>query len=263
MLKHWLKPKSGSTRAALNAGGCNANHLIDLRQVVKTYDTEAGSLTVLKGVDLQVDAGEFVAVIGKSGSGKTTLLNMITGIDRPTAGEVVVGRTAVHTLNEGRMAEWRGRNVGIIFQFFQLLPTLTVLENIMLPMDFCHMYSRRQRRERALDLLAQVDMVDHADKLPTAISGGQQQRVAIARALANDPPLLLADEPTGNLDSLTSDAVLQLFANLVIQGKTVLMVTHDLDLARQATRTITVADGQIMAEPAEMEVAHVSQSTLA
>jgi len=216
--------------------------------VVKAYETEAGLFLALKGIDLQVDSGEFVAVIGKSGSGKSTLINMITGIDRPTTGEVLVGDTAVHTLNEGRMAVWRGRNLGVVFQFFQLLPTLTVIENVMLPMDFCNMYSMREREERAMYLLEQVEIADHAHKLPSAISGGEQQRAAIARALANDPPIIAADEPTGNLDSKTAEAVFKLFEKLVDEGKTILMVTHDRDLTRRVTRTITLADGEIVDE---------------
>jgi ABC-type lipoprotein export system ATPase subunit len=199
-------------------------------------------------VDLQVGPGEFVAVIGKSGSGKSTLINMITGIDRPTKGEVFIGDTPVHKLSEGKLAEWRGRNVGVIFQFFQLLPTLTVLENLMLPMDFCNMYNRRGRKARALELLQRVDLADQANKLPSALSGGQQQRVAIARALANDPPILVADEPTGNLDSKTADSVFRMFEDLVAQGKTILMVTHDRDLAKRASRTVIIADGEIIEE---------------
>jgi putative ABC transport system ATP-binding protein len=170
---------------------------------------------------------------------------MITGIDRPSSGDVLIGDTAVHTLNEGQLARWRGRNMGVIFQFFQLLPTLTVIENVMLPMDFCNMYSGRERVERAMHYLEQVEMADHAHKLPSATSGGQQQRVAIARALANDPPILLADEPTGNLDSKTADAVFQLFLDLVEQGKTILMVTHDNELAMRASRQVVVVDGEI------------------
>jgi putative ABC transport system ATP-binding protein len=222
--------------------------LIDLRGVVKSYATPAGEFQALKGIDLQVDPGEFVAVVGKSGSGKSTLSNMITGIDRPSQGEVVVAGTPVHTLSEGQIASWRGRNVGVVFQFFQLLPSLTVVENILLPMDFCNLYSERERRERAMHLLAQVEMSEQAHKLPTALSGGQQQRVAIARALANDPPMIVADEPTGNLDSRTADAVFQLFATLVGQGKTILMVTHDDDLVQRVTRAVTIADGQIASD---------------
>jgi ABC-type lipoprotein export system ATPase subunit len=243
--------KNGSNNGNGKADGHYHNgndHLIELHGLVKTYRSAAGDFTALKGIDLEVDGGEFVAVIGKSGSGKSTLVNMITGIDRPTAGEILVGDTAIQTLKEGKLAEWRGRNVGVIFQFFQLLPTLTAAENIMLPMDFCHMYSRRERRERALHLLEQVGVADQADKLPSTLSGGQQQRVAIARALANDPPILAADEPTGNLDSKTAEAVFGLFETLVAQGKTILMVTHDRDLARRATRTVILADGEVIEE---------------
>ncbi len=222
--------------------------LIDLRSVVKAYDTAAGEFLALKGVDMTVSPGSFVSVVGKSGSGKSTLTNMITGIDRPSNGEVWVAGTPVHTLNEGQIAKWRGRNIGVVFQFFQLLPTLTIVENVMLPMSFCNMYARNERRQRALDLLARVEMADQADKLPTAISGGQQQRVAIARALANDPPIIVADEPTGNLDSKTADSVFHLFEELVGNGKTILMVTHDDDLAERATRTVTIADGQILSD---------------
>ncbi len=223
-------------------------HLIELHQVVKSFDTAAGTFTALKTVDLKVNQGEFVAVIGKSGSGKSTLINMITGIDRPTSGEVFVGDTAVHNLNENKMAIWRGRNLGIVFQFFQLLPTLSVVDNVMLPMDFCNTYPARERRQRAMHLLDLVGMTDHAHKLPSAVSGGQQQRVAIARALANDPPVLIADEPTGNLDSQTADAVFQLFDGLVKQNKTILMVTHDNDLAKRVSRAVLIADGQIIEE---------------
>jgi putative ABC transport system ATP-binding protein len=242
-----LRSKSNKgQQAEQQQGGSTA--LIDLRNVVKSYATQAGEFQALKGVDLRIDAGEFVAVIGKSGSGKSTLSNMITGIDRPTRGEVYVAGAAVHQLREGQIAGWRGRNIGVVFQFFQLLPTLTVIENVMLPMDFCSMYAARERRERARHLLSLVDMVEQADKLPTALSGGQQQRVAIARALANDPAILVADEPTGNLDSRTAEAVFQLFERLVAGGKTILMVTHDEDLAQRVTRAVTIADGQIAAD---------------
>jgi ABC-type lipoprotein export system ATPase subunit/CRP-like cAMP-binding protein len=223
-----------------------AEALIDMRQVVKVYETPAGPFTALKGVDLQVTAGEFVAVIGKSGSGKTTLINAITGIDRPTLGEVFVGGVPIHTLNENKMALWRGRNLGVIFQFFQLLPTLTLIENVMLPMEFGRLYSPRQRKERAMYLLELVDIEDQAYKLPATVSGGQQQRAAIARALANDPIVLVADEPTGSLDSKTADAIFQLFEDLTDQGKTILMVTHDQDLAARVSRVVQMADGQIV-----------------
>ena len=222
--------------------------LIHLSGVNKRYATPAGEFHALKGIDLQIEPGEFVAIVGKSGSGKSTLSNMITGIDRPSDGEVHVAGTAVHRLREGQIAGWRGRNIGVVFQFFQLLPSLTVLENVLLPMDFCNMYSARERRARALNLLEQVDMAEQADKLPTALSGGQQQRVAIARALSNDPAIVVADEPTGNLDSRTAEAVFQLFEKLVDGGKTILMVTHDEDLARRVTRAVTIADGQIAAD---------------
>lgn len=225
-----------------------APKLIDLRLVVKAYETPVGDFIALNGVDLTIDRGEFVAVVGKSGSGKSTLINMITGIDRPTSGDVIVADQLVNDLKEGPMAEWRGRNIGVIFQFFQLLPMLSCVENVMLPMDFCNMYSAKERKERALHLLDQVEMADHADKLPSEVSGGQQQRVAIARALANNPPILCADEPTGNLDSNTADSVFHLFEQLVSDGKTILMVTHDNELAGRVTRTITLADGVIVRE---------------
>jgi putative ABC transport system ATP-binding protein len=223
----------------------NNHNLIDLRGVVKTYETEAGGLTVLKDVSLRVREGELVGVVGPSGSGKSTLLNMITGIDRPTDGEVFVTGEAVHTLTENELARWRGRNVGVIFQFFQLLPTLTILENVMLPMDFCNVYKGRERKERAVHLLKQVDIAEQAHKLPSALSGGQQQRAAIARALANDPPLLVGDEPTGNLDTATADQVFALFEALVDQGKTLVIVTHDLGLSERMGRVLHLLDGRI------------------
>ncbi len=221
---------------------------IELKQVVKSFQSESGVYNVLKGIDLTIHTGEFVAIIGKSGSGKSTLLNMITGIDRPTSGSVRVGDTDLHTLQPRLMAGWRGINIGVIFQFFQLLPTLSLVENVMLPMDFCRMYTPKERKQRALELLEQVQMSEHAYKMPSAVSGGQQQRVAIARALANDPPIIVADEPTGSLDSKTAEAVFALFRNLVERGKTVIMVTHDNDLAHQVQRTVVVADGQIVNE---------------
>lgn len=227
----------------------NGNHsIIELRNVVKNYKTAVGDFPALKDVDLHIQAGEFVSIIGKSGSGKSTLLNMITGIDRPTNGEVFVNDTAVHELNENRMARWRGKNLGIVFQFFQLLPTISIVENIMLPMDFCRTYPMREREGRAMELLELVELADHAYKLPTALSGGQQQRVAIARALANDPPIVIADEPTGNLDSKTADSVFQLFKDLVEKGKTIIVVTHDSGLAKRTNRTALIADGEIVNE---------------
>ncbi len=223
---------------------------IDLRRVAKTYNTAAGPFHALKSINLQVNEGEFIAVIGKSGSGKSTLLNMIAGIDRPTSGEVWMNHTALHTLSEGQLAVWRGRNLGIVFQFFQLLPTLTNVENVMLPMDFCGLYSLRERYQRAMGLLERVDMAGQAHKLPAALSGGQQQRVAIARALANDPPIVLADEPTGNLDSRTADSVFALFEELACQGKTIVMVTHDGDLAKRVHRVVILSDGALVDESA-------------
>jgi len=224
--------------------------LIELRGVTKTYESDAGPCQALRGIDLVVRSGEFVAVVGKSGSGKSTLINLITGIDRATSGELYVAGTPIHTLNENRLAVWRGRAVGVVFQFFQLLPTLTVAENVMLPMDLSNSFRGREREDRAMQLLEATGIADQAPKLPGSISGGQQQRVAIARALANDPPLVVADEPTGNLDSRTSQAVVSLFEQLVAGGKTVLMVTHDLDLARRAGRLVQLADGLIVEDRA-------------
>src|SRR5512134_2108564 len=231
-----------------NGNGNGAQSIIDLRDVHKYYKTAIGDFHALNSIDLQINAGEFVGVIGKSGSGKSTLLNMITSIDGPTSGEVYVNGTAVHELNENRMARWRGKNLGIVFQFFQLLPTISVVENIMLPMDFCRTYPMREREKRALELLEMVELAEHAYKLPTAISGGQQQRVAIARALANDPPIVIADEPTGNLDSKSADSVFELFRNLVAQGKTIIVVTHDSGLAKRTDRAALILDGEIVNE---------------
>jgi putative ABC transport system ATP-binding protein len=235
------KPENGSK------GEVNGR-LVDLHAVVKTYQGTAGTFTALKGVDLQVESGAFVSIIGKSGSGKSTLINVITGIDRPTAGEVVVDHTQVHSLSEEQIALWRGRSVGVIFQFFQLLPTLTAVENILLAMDYGKRTPRAERPERAMHLLELVGMADRAHRLPNALSGGQQQRVAIARALANDPVLLTADEPTGNLDSKSAEMVFRLFQNLAGSGKTILMVTHDNELASRAQRTIRLVDGRIVEE---------------
>jgi putative ABC transport system ATP-binding protein len=240
--------------------------LIELRGVTKAYTVGDGEFLALKGIDMQVDAGEFVAVVGKSGSGKSTLLNLLSGIDSCTAGQVVVAGTPVHTLSQNQVAVWRGRHVGVVFQFFQLLPTLTVVENVMLPMDFCNTFPVRERQARALRLLEEVGVAQQASKLPALLSGGEQQRVAIARAQANDPPLILADEPTGNLDSHTADAMLQLFKDLATSGKIVVMVTHERDLTQWVGRMVTLADGQIVrdqAGPARLlagqmqEVAHV------
>jgi ABC-type lipoprotein export system ATPase subunit len=237
-----------NNQTAEGNGKIDSNAIIELRSVQKSYKTAVGDYPALKEINLHIDAGDFVSVIGKSGSGKTTLINMITGIDRPTSGEVWVNNTAVHTLSEGQMARWRGKNLGIVFQFFQLLPMISVVENIMLPMDFCKSYPMREREPRAMHLLDLVGLADHAYKLPSALSGGQQQRVAIARALANDPPLLIADEPTGNLDSRTAESVFTLFNELVSQGKTIIIVTHDSGLAKRTNRTALITDGEIVNE---------------
>ncbi|HEV3061772.1 MAG TPA: ABC transporter ATP-binding protein [Vicinamibacterales bacterium] len=219
--------------------------MIHLRHVTKTYDTPAGPFQALREVDLDIAAGELVAITGKSGSGKSTLLNLIGGIDRPTAGDVTVAGEALNRSSERVLARWRGATVGVVFQFFQLLPTLTVAENVMLPMDFLGARPAKARRRHALDLLARVGLADQADKLPSTLSGGQQQRVAIARALANGPPIVTADEPTGNLDSETAGAVLELFRALAADGTTVVMATHERDIARLAARTFALDDGRI------------------
>ncbi len=219
--------------------------MISLQHVNKNYETPAGKFSALRDVDVEIRAGEFVGVVGKSGSGKSTLLNMVAGIDRPSSGTVTVAGTAIHEMSENRLAAWRGRNVGFVFQFFQLLPTLTAAENVMLPMDFCKTFPLRERRGRALALLERVGVTPHADKLPSTLSGGEQQRVAIARALANEPPLLVADEPTGNLDSLTAGSILDLFRALANQGVTVVIATHEADIARVSDRKLQIADGVI------------------
>jgi putative ABC transport system ATP-binding protein len=220
--------------------------LITLHAVSKIYPTPSGPFPALRNVSFALPGSTFVAIVGKSGSGKSTLINLIAGIDRPTSGEVLVAGTPVHTLAEGQLAAWRGRRIGVVFQFFQLLPTLTVAENVVLPMELCRTYPAAERRARALALLERVGIAEQADKLPSALSGGQQQRAAIARALANDPPILLADEPTGNLDSHTADAVLQLFADLAAEGRTVVMVTHERDIGHIVTQSITLADGALV-----------------
>lgn len=222
-----------------------AENIIDLDRVVKAYTTPSGPFTALKDINLRIQAGEFVAVVGKSGSGKTTLLNVLAGIDRPSGGTISVNGTRMGSLSESQLAEWRGRTVGLVFQFFQLLPTLTIAENVMLPMDFVEIVPAAKRRARALELLARVEIADQADKLPTALSGGQQQRAAIARALANDPPILMADEPTGNLDEATRTSVLELFARLNADGRTVIVVTHERDISSYTDRQITLVDGRV------------------
>ena len=250
-LLNWFR-KDGtavsSNGAVLRDALADSTAMIDLRGITKAYETEAGPFLALKGIDMHIGAGEFVSVVGKSGSGKSTLINMFTGIDHPTDGEVLVAKTRIRQLDEGQMAEWRGRNLGIVFQFFQLLPTLTVLENVLIPMDLAGKYDELERQERAMFLLDQVGIAGDAHKFPSAISGGEQQRAAIARALANDPPILVADEPTGNLDSKTAETIFELFESLVAAGKTILMVTHDDELAARVPRTITLADGLIVDE---------------
>ena len=255
MLQHPSARQRPSTRTA------PGSPLIDVRAVTMTYATPSDPFTALTGVSLQVVAGEFVAVVGKSGSGKTTLLNLLAGIDRPTSGTISIAGTGLHALSESRLAEWRGRTIGLVFQFFQLLPTLTVIENVMLPMDFTQSVPAAECRPRALQLLSRVGIADQADKLPATLSGGQQQRAAIARALANDPAILLADEPTGNLDSASSTSVLELFANLNAEGRTIVMVTHERDVSRYISRQVTLVDGRVagaaQAEADQLEPAEV------
>jgi putative ABC transport system ATP-binding protein len=222
--------------------------LIRLTNLVKTYQSAAGDLAALKNIDLTIQPGEFVAICGKSGAGKTTLINMITGVDRITSGEVWVSGLPLHEKRENQLAQWRGRTMGIIYQSFHLMPSLSLLDNVLLPIDFCGLYRNGNSKRRALDLLTQVELKDHAYKPPSAISGGQQQRVAIARALANDPPIIIADEPTGRLDSVTAESIFQIFLDLSAQGKTILMVTHDRSLAKRASRTIEIADGRILSD---------------
>ena len=226
--------------------------LIEMRDVVKVYATAAGEFTALKRINMRVGKGEFVGIIGKSGAGKSTLLNMITGVDHLTSGEVIMNSNgspvSIHQMNEDAIALWRGHNLGVVYQSFQLLPMLTLVENITLPMDLCGRFNAKQSRARALELLRLVEIEDHADKLPSQISGGQQQRVAIARALANDPAVLVADEPTGSLDSVTSEHIFEVFEHLVSdQGKTIIMVTHDQTLAPRFTRTLEITDGELKA----------------
>jgi putative ABC transport system ATP-binding protein len=220
--------------------------LIDIRGVTRTYSTAGKSFSALSNVDLSIEKGEFAAVVGQSGSGKSTLLGLLSGIDRPTNGEVYVAGTAVHALPERSISKWRGKAVGIVFQFFQLLPTLTAVENVMLPMDFCNTWPLKERRKRAIALLDRLGVAAQADKLPSTLSGGEQQRVAVSRALANEPTVLLADEPTGNLDSKNAEAMLGLIATLAKEGQTVVMVTHDMNVRRFASRTITLADGKVV-----------------
>ena len=236
-----------SQKSKIQTGPLRRNG-IQLRGVSKEYPIADSKLAALDKLDLSIPPGQFLAIVGKSGSGKSTLLNMITGIDRPTAGEIRVEDQSLNELPEGRLAKWRGRTAGVVFQFFQLMPTLTVLENVLLPMDLCGVWPGGERERRAKDLLARMGVADQASKLPAALSGGQQQRAAIARALANDPSILAADEPTGNLDSSTAESVFALFADLARDGKTIILVTHDRDIARRAERIITLQDGRIVSD---------------
>jgi ABC-type lipoprotein export system ATPase subunit len=241
-----------------------------LRDVYKTYTNAAGEFPALKGINLQMNYGQFVSIVGKSGSGKSTLLNMLTGIDHPTSGEVIIGGKRIYEMTESQRALWRGKNVGIVFQFFQLLPTLTLLENTMLPMDYCNVYQANERQERAMELLRMVGLEDQAYSLPGSVSSGQQQSAAIARALATDPPIIVADEPTGNLDSRSADVILNLFKELAKRGKTILLVTHDPSFTKRTQQTVILSDGEIIDEtvaralpyldhPQMLEATHVAK----
>lgn len=222
---------------------------ISLRGVVKAYKTPAGDFFALKGVDIDIQRGEFIGILGKSGAGKSTLVNLITAVDHLSDGEIWVDGVAVHRLNENQAAAWRGRTLGVIYQSFQLMSTLSLLDNVMLGMDFSNTYRRRRSPDLAMDLLRQVEIGEHARKLPSAISGGQQQRVAIARALANDPPILVADEPTGRLDSSTAETIFNIFEGLVARGHTILMVSHDPSFFRRYSRVLWLADGKLTDQP--------------
>jgi putative ABC transport system ATP-binding protein len=224
----------------------NGNGFIHLQDVIKAYDTPVGEFRALKGITVSIKQNEFLCIVGKSGAGKTTLLNMITGVDSISSGSVYVEGVSVHDMSEDQLALWRGLNLGIIYQSFELMPSLTLLENVMLPIDFCQLYAPRKSRERARELLCMVELEEHVNKLPNTISGGQQQRVAIARALANDPPVIIADEPTGRLDSTTAETILDIFERLVKEGKTIVMVTHDASAAQRATRILEIVDGEIL-----------------
>jgi putative ABC transport system ATP-binding protein len=224
----------------------SAQPLIDLQQVVKVYRGLAGAVTALDGVDVQIFPGEFLVVTGKSGAGKSTLVNIVGGLDRATSGAIWVNGTPLHALNAEQAAALRGKTMGVVFQSFELLPTLTALQNVMLPMDFSNRLSVRDQRGRAMQLLEDVEIAEHARKMPSGLSGGQQQRLAIARAMANDPPILLADEPTGSLDSATASAVMAVFEELVERGTTIMLVTHDPDIARRGSRITKLSDGRIV-----------------
>jgi len=224
---------------------------IQTHDLTKTYETPAGPLNVLRGIDLELERGDFVALVGPSGGGKSTFLNMLTGVDKPTSGMVFVDGVDVGNTSERKLTRWRGRNVGIVFQFFQLLPTLTVLENVIMPMDFCNVHRSDERRDKAMALLERFDVADQAHKTPDLLSGGQQQRVSIARALANDPPLVIGDEPTGNLDRMSAAVVFNTFFELQEQGHTIIVVTHDREVVRDVPNALTLQDGLIEATPLE------------
>ena len=241
-----LSDGSNPTTAAHTA---SSEALIRLQNLRKSYKTAAGDFPALKGLDAEIYPGEFIGILGKSGAGKTTLVNMITAVDHLNEGEIWVGGVAVHQLNENQAADWRGRSLGVIYQSFQLMPTLSLLDNVMLSMDFNGLYHPRRSRERAMSLLRQVEIEEHALKIPSLISGGQQQRVAIARALANDPPIIIADEPTGRLDSVTAETIFKIFELLLEQGKTILMVSHDPTFVQRYSRVLWLADGKLTDEP--------------
>lgn len=225
--------------------GEGANPIVQLRDVCRSYQAGKQKIHVLKNINLTVEKGEFVGILGKSGSGKSTLLNIISGIDLPSSGTVNVKQQNILTMKKQQLSRWRGLNIGVVFQFFQLIPSLTLLENVMLPMEFCHYGKRRSRKYRAKELLKRLGLAKQMDQLPSSVSGGQKQRAAIARALANDPPILIADEPTGNLDSSTAQSILTIFNELINEDKTIIMVTHDLEQASKVTRLLTVSDGEL------------------
>ncbi len=256
------EPESNSYNITVDSSLTDHQPLIEMQDIKKIYKTHAGEFPALKGVSAHFYPGQFVSIIGKSGSGKSTLLNMITGIDRPSSGKIRIAGTYLQDLSESQFSEWRGRNLGIVFQFFQLLPMLSLLENTILPMDFCEMYSLTEREERARGLLKMVGLEDFVDQLPSSVSSGQEQCAAIARALANDPPIIVADEPTGNLDSKTAELVLQLIEGLVKQGKTVLVVTHDEAVAQRASRTLVICDGELVDEEISNLVPSISHRSM-